>query len=78
MNGLADEFYQAKKQTDAMIVAHNVNQRKFTEGLISAIELHTSSNRLLQAKVDELNARLKYELKHRLVHYYKGTPFIID
>lgn len=78
MNGLADEFYQAKKQTDAMTVAHNVNQRKFTEGLISAIELYTSSNRLLQAKVDELNARLKYELKHRLVDYYKGTPFITE
>lgn len=78
MNGLADEFYQAKKQTDAMTVAHNVNQRKFTEGLINAIELHTSSNRLLQAKVDELNARLKYEIKHRLVDYYKGTPFITE
>lgn len=78
MNGLADEFYQAKKQTDAMTVAHNVNQRKFTEGLINAIELHTSSNRLLQAKVNELNARLKYEIKHRLVDYYKGTPFITE
>ncbi|GAB6122017.1 TolC family protein [Dysgonomonas termitidis] len=78
MNGLADEFYQAKKQTDAMTVAHNVNQRKFTEGLINAIELHTSSNRLLQAKVDELNARLKYEIKHRLVDYYKGAPFITE
>jgi outer membrane protein len=78
MNGLADEYHQAKKQTDAMNIAYNVNQRKFTEGLISAIELHTSANKLLEAKVDELNAQLKYELKHRLVDYYKGTPFIID
>jgi outer membrane protein len=76
MNGQADEYYQAKKQTDAMAIAHNVNQRKYTEGLISAIDLHTSANRLLQARVDEVNARLKYELKHRLVNYYRGIPFI--
>ncbi|MDH6309520.1 outer membrane protein [Dysgonomonas sp. PFB1-18] len=78
MNGQADEYYQAKKQTDAMTIAHNVNQRKYTEGLISAIDLHTSANRLLQARVDEVNARLKYELKHRLVNYYRGIPFIVQ
>ncbi|WP_029905001.1 TolC family protein [Prevotella sp. 10(H)] len=78
MNGQADEFFQARKQTEAMEIAHNVNQRKFTEGLVSAIELHTSSNRLLQAKVDEVNARLKYELKQKLVNYYKGEPFISE
>ncbi len=76
MNGQADEYYQAKKQTDAMAIAYNVNQRKYTEGLISVIDLHTSANRLLQARVDEVNARLKYELKHRLVNYYRGIPFI--
>lgn len=78
MNGQVDEYYQAKKQVDAMQVAHNVNQRKYTEGLINPIELYTSSNRLLQAKTQELNARLKYELKSRLVNYYKGESFITE
>ena len=78
VNGQADEYYQAKKQTDAMEIANKVNQRKFTEGLISAIELHTSANRLLQAKAEELNAQFKYQLKYKLVDYYKGIPFITE
>ncbi|MDU1892565.1 MAG: TolC family protein [Dysgonomonas sp.] len=78
VNGQADEYLQAQKQTDAMEIAHKVNQRKFTEGLISAIELHTSANRLTQARAEELNSQLKYQLKHKLVDYYKGIPFITE
>lgn len=76
MNGQADEFYQAQKQVEAMKVAHDVNERKYKEGLISAIELHTSANRLFEAKVEELNSQLKYYLKDHLVDYYKGEPLI--
>lgn len=76
MNGQADEFYQADRQEEAMNLAHRLNLRKYEEGLISAIELHTSANRLMQARADKLNARLKYNLKERLVAYYKGEPFI--
>ncbi|MEN6618140.1 MAG: TolC family protein [Rikenellaceae bacterium] len=78
MNGQADEYYQARKQVEALTVAHNVNNRKYKEGLISALEFHTSSNRLLQAKVNELNAKLKFYLKCKLVKYYKGEPFITE
>lgn len=76
MNGQVDEYYQAKKQAEAMSVAHNVNERKYKEGMVSALELHTSSNRLFQAKVEELNSQLKFYLKQRLVNYYKGEPFV--
>lgn len=78
VNGQADEYYQAKKQVEAMQIAHDVNSRKYNEGLISAIELHTSANRLLQAKTEELNTKLKYQLKARLLNYYKGIPFISE
>ena len=44
-------------------------------GMISALELSTSANRLLQAQVEELYANLKYQLKHRLLEYYKGKSF---
>lgn len=76
MNGQVDEYYQAKKQTEAMEIAQQVHERKFAEGLISAIELYTSANRLLLARAEELNARLKFQLKYELVQYYKGQPFI--
>lgn len=76
MNGQGEEYIQAQQQVVAMDAAHNVNQRKYTEGLISALELTTSSKRLLEAKVEQLNAGLKYQLKTKLVAYYKGQPFI--
>lgn len=78
MNGQVDEYYQAKKQTDAMGVAQQANLRKYNEGLISPLELHTSSNRVFQAKTEELNAKLKYYLKRKLVNYYKGQSYITE
>jgi outer membrane protein len=50
-----------------------VNQRKYTEGLISALELNTSSNRLLNAEIEELYTNLKYQLKLKLLNYYRGN-----
>ena len=78
MNGQSDEYLQAKKQAEAMVIADNVNKRKYKEGLISAIDLHTSSNRLLESKIVELNARFKYYLKSKLVNYYKGESYISE
>lgn len=72
VNGLSDEYRQAGKRTESMKIAHQVNQRKYTEGLISALELTTSSNRLLQAQIEELYTNLKYQLKYKLLNYYKG------
>ena len=77
-SGQADEYYYANKQSEAVKLAHKINQRKYEEGLISALELHTSSNRLVQAMAEEMNAKLKYELKSRLVEYYKGVPFLFE
>ena len=76
MNGQADEYCQAKKQVEAMSVAYDVNRRKYNEGLINAIELHTSSNKLLKARIEEVNARLMFHLKQKLVNYYKGESFV--
>jgi len=73
VNGLSDEYAHAGKRTESMKVAHQVNQRKYTEGLISALELNTSSNRLLNAQIEELYTNLKYQLKYKLLNYYKGA-----
>ncbi|MDR2912710.1 MAG: TolC family protein [Alistipes sp.] len=76
MNGQADQHTQAVRQRESVAVAHDVNRRKYEEGLLSALELHTSSNRLVQARADELNSRLTYILKKRMVDYYGGMPLI--
>ncbi|OJV90890.1 MAG: transporter [Bacteroidia bacterium 44-10] len=76
MNGQADAYQQAVKQREAMETAHEANQKKYEEGLISPLELHTSANRVVEAKAEELNAELQYRLKARLVRYYKGESFV--
>ncbi|MDR0815681.1 MAG: TolC family protein [Bacteroidales bacterium] len=76
MNGLAEEYNQSLRKTQSMEAAHQVNQRKYMEGLVSALELNTSSNRLLQSRIEQLYTHLKYQLKSRLVEYYKGKKFI--
>lgn len=70
VKGLADEYVHAQKRTVAMQSAHRMNLRKYEEGLIDAIELTTSSNRLLNSRVEELYTSLKYQLKYRLLNYY--------
>ncbi|MDR2894729.1 MAG: TolC family protein [Alistipes sp.] len=76
MNGGAHAHTQAARQSEYSAVAYEVNRRKYEEGLISALELHTSSNMLMKARTDELNSRLGYILKKRMVDYYRGIPFI--
>jgi len=78
LKGYTAECYQAKAQVEATQVAHDVNQRKYAEGLISPLELHTSANRLLKAKSEELNARLMYQVKRKMLLYYEGVPFITE
>ena len=72
VNGLSDECRFAQKRTEAMQSAHKVNLRKYDEGLIDAMELSTSANRLLNSRVEELYTNLKYQLKVKLLNYYKG------
>ena len=72
VNGLSDESSFAKKRSEAMQSAHQVNLRKYDEGLIDALELSTSANRLLNSRVEELYTNLKYQLKYKLLQYYKG------
>jgi len=72
VNGLSDECRFAQKRTESMLSAHQVNIRKYEEGLIDALELSTSANRLLNSRVEELYTNLKYQLKCKYLQYYKG------
>jgi len=73
VRGLKDQSQSAHEKTVAMLEAHKVNARKYDEGLISALELTTSANRLLNARVEELHTGLQYQLKSKLLNYYKGV-----
>ncbi|MCC8147225.1 MAG: TolC family protein [Bacteroidales bacterium] len=73
VNGLSAQYIQAQKRREASDEAHKMNQSKYEEGLINALELTTSSNRLLSAEIEELYVRLQYQVKYKLLEYYKGN-----
>jgi outer membrane protein TolC len=78
VKGLADEWLSAMRKTESMQAAHNVNTRKYDEGLIDALELSTSANRLLNSRIEELYISLKLQLKNELLNYYKGNTSWTD
>lgn len=75
VNGQVDDYNQAIEQVEAMLAAHEMNQKKYAEGLIDALQLNLSANRLLQAQVAKLKSYHNYILKLRLYQYYKGIPY---
>jgi len=75
-NGYVKEIAQMENKVDADSLAYFVAHRKFEEGMLSAIDLHTSSITLLQSRITLLQKRMLYALKDRLVDYYKGLSLI--
>ena len=76
MQGFGKQYVQGQKKVSAAQLAYDGAERKFENGLISALDLQTAANTLLQAKSDRLRARLQYIVKMRMVDYYNGQPLI--
>ncbi len=76
MQGFGKQYVQGQKKVSAAQLAYDGAERKFENGLISALDLQTAANTLLQAKSDKLRARLQYIIKSRMVDYYNGMPLI--
>lgn len=76
MKGYGKQYAQGQKKEIAAQLAYDGAERKFENGLISALDLHTAANTLLQAKSDKLRAHLQYIIKTRMVDYYNGLPLI--
>lgn len=64
----------ARKKQEFSALAYNAGRKKYEQGLITIIELNTTSNNLLQAKYDLLQAGLNYVMQKRMVDFYKGVP----
>ena len=76
MQGFGKQYVQGQKKVSAAQLAYDGAAKKFENGLISALDLQTAANTLLQAKSDKLRARLQYIIKTRMVNYYNGEPLI--
>ncbi|MCK9159875.1 MAG: TolC family protein [Bacteroidaceae bacterium] len=77
-NGYVKEILQMQNKVDADAWAYHVAKRKFEEGMLNAIDMHTSANTLLQSRITLLQKRMLYLMKDRLVDYYNGYSLIKD
>ena len=67
---------QADRRVKAQKEAYNINTKKFEQGLISPLELKTSSDNYLNAQAEYLNATLKCFIKTCVVNYYNGVNYL--
>ena len=72
--GYAKETIQMQKKVKSDALAYQVTSRKYEEGLMSPIDVRTSSATLLTSRADLLQKKLMYIIKCKLVDYYKGKP----
>ena len=71
----AKELQQAERQVEADQLAYQAAQKKFDQGMINAIELYTTKNRLGNTQAQVLHAKLTYAVKKRMLEFYKGNRF---
>ena len=69
-------YLQSQKRAAVQKEAFALNQKKYEQGIISPIEYQTSSNNLLNAQAEKLNALLSYLIKRSVVEYYQGVSYI--
>jgi len=69
------ELKQAERQMEADQLAFQAAQKKFEQGMITAIDLNTTKNRLANSSAQVLHAKLMYEVKKRVIDFYKGNRF---
>lgn len=77
LNGALAEREQALKQVNAREVAYRVSLQKYNEGMLSVIDLQITSDQLLSARAQLLNADVTWQAKRKLVDYYKGIPLLL-
>ena len=69
------ELQQSEKQMEADKLAFQAAQKKFDQGMINAIELYTTKNRLANTSAQVLHVKLTYAVKKRILEFYKGSRF---
>jgi len=69
------ELQQSRNQLEADKLSFQAAQKKFDQGMISAIEFYMVKNRLASTTSQVLHSKLTLEIKKRTLDFYKGTRF---
>jgi outer membrane protein len=75
LNASFQEFQQSEKQLEADQLAFQAAQKKFDQGMTSAIEFYTVKNRLTSTTNQLLISKLMLGVKKRTMDFYKGVRF---
>ena len=65
-------FLASEKSVEASQKAYDYARKRFEEGLSTTLDLITSQNNLLRAKLDRLNNQFDYIFRIKLLEFYKG------
>ena len=72
LQGYEKEYEQAERKVEAAQLASDASIARFNQGLVSAVDMQTTANDLMNAKAARLNAALQYEICARISDYYNG------
>ena len=75
-DGYLKESIQMEKKEESDALAYRVTRRKYEEGLMTGLDVQTSSATWLDSQAGLLQSKLTYFMKCRLVDYYSGGTII--
>lgn len=73
-DGALEESMQLEEKVKADEWAYRAIRRQYEEGIATSLDVQQNASTLLDSRIHLLKARLTYQLKSRLVDYFKGKP----
>lgn len=70
--GAYKETLLMEEKVSADELAYNITRRKYEEGLMTPLDVQTTSTTLLNSRTRLLQCRLTYRLKCKMLDYYQG------
>lgn len=76
LQAAAQEHWQAELQLRTATTTLKENEQRWEEGLISVFELMEKRNLYILAKAELMRTQLQYDLKERMVRFYRSGSFL--
>ena len=76
LEGAKREYLASVSQLTAVMTSHRANQRMYEQGVISALELFTSSSKLAEANAAVTGKQIQYIIQKIQYDHFNGVPYI--
>ena len=76
LEGAKREYLASVSQLTAVMTSHRANQRMYEQGVISALELFTSSSKLAEANAAMTGKHIQYIIQKIQYDHFNGMPYI--